>query len=159
MPPEIPTDARGRRSGDRWLEPHGGALLVVLGVGLIVAGFASHRSDAFVATLVVFGGLISVLGTVLPRAEGQFSLTATGLRATLRAVGVVSKVLRSEARQSTLDQDIVTALEKVADVLPGAMALAATETEDSVRRLLSGPNGPTGPTGPTRPTRPTTGGT
>jgi hypothetical protein len=79
MQPEIPTDPRGQRGGDRWLEPHGGALLFVLGIGLIVAGFAIDRGDAFAATVVVFGGLISALGAVLPRAEGPISLTATGI--------------------------------------------------------------------------------
>jgi hypothetical protein len=156
MQPEIPTDPRGQRGGDRWLEPHGGALLFVLGIGLIVAGFAIDRGDAFAATVVVFGGLISALGAVLPRAEGPISLTATGITATLRgAAEVVSKVLRTEARQSTLDQDLVARLEKVADVLPDALALAATESEDSVRRLLSGPTGPTGPRGASGPTGPT----
>jgi hypothetical protein len=134
---------------DRWIRGSSSTVLIAVGIALAGVGFASDRSDSFVAALVIVGSFIVVIGVLLPRIQ-HATLSTQGLSLSLRNIRQVSKEVEDGIRVSDLEPDTARRLLALAADFP-TLVIATERLRDAPKRaewvakVLSRPGGPTGP--------------
>ena len=109
----------------------GSVVLVILGVGLLVASlFQADENGVYAAALLVFGSGLAVLGVVLPRLLNAEVGPAAGFKLTLAEDRVVSTGLAESEKVDSVETNQVVAATRL---------ILASET---LGRLLSPDRGP-----------------